>query len=85
MSTFASLLRGFKGQHISEVIRPLSNACAHEFPLFSQISQLLCLFIIILPGSTMELDLAVGLAQLEKKFRKVCYFMHCRESRSRPL
>lgn len=77
MSTCASLLREFKGQHISEIIKALSNACAHEFSFFSQISQLPCLFIIIPPGSTMELDLAVGLAQLEKKFWKVCYFMHC--------
>lgn len=53
---------------MSEIIRALSNTCAHEFPLLSQISQLPCLFIIIPPGSTMELDLAVGLAQLEKKF-----------------
>lgn len=78
MSTFVSLLSQLKGQHISEVIRAPSNAFAHEFPFFSQISQLPYLFTVSHTGtsssSSVGLYLAVGLAPLEKKFCKALLF-----------
>ena len=74
MSAFVPVLRRLKGQHISEVIRALYNAFVYEIPFFIQISQLPCLFTVrqtgTSSGSILGLDLAVGLAPLEKKFCK---------------